>query len=39
MFIGPGTGNNFLVHTVIHLTVNANGEITADIASDRFDCK
>jgi len=39
MFVGPGTGNNFIVHTIIHLTVNANGEITADIEHDSFECK
>lgn len=26
--IGQGSGNNFLVHTVFHITVNANGQIT-----------
>jgi hypothetical protein len=37
--IGQGPGNNFLVHQVVHVTVNANGDTTAD--HDRFtvDCK
>ncbi|MBI2852663.1 MAG: hypothetical protein HYX84_06145 [Chloroflexi bacterium] len=37
--IGQGTGNNFLVHQTVHLTVNANGEVTADVVIDSVDCK
>jgi hypothetical protein len=29
--IGPGAGNNFLLHNLTHLTVNANGEATATV--------
>ena len=37
--IGPGPGNNFLVHEVFHVTVNANGTVT--VLHDNFttDCK
>ena len=27
--IGPGRGNNFLVHEKLHLTINANGDMAA----------
>jgi hypothetical protein len=36
--IGQGPGNNFTVHTVEHVTVNANGELTAEVVVDRVDC-
>jgi hypothetical protein len=26
--VGQGPGNNFLVHEIFHLTINANGELT-----------
>lgn len=37
--IGQGSGNNFLVHENLHITVNAHGEVT--IIHDNFitDCK
>ena len=37
--IGQGPGNNFLVHQVIHVTVNANGEVTAEVDLFSEDCK
>ena len=37
--IGPGPGNNLLVHTNLHFTVNAGGETTADVVHSRVDCK
>lgn len=37
--IGQGSGNNLLVHDTIHLTVNANGDVTADIVKTSVDCK
>ena len=36
--IGPGPGNNLQIHENAHLTVNANGEITADFFHDKVDC-
>ncbi|HET7813027.1 MAG TPA: hypothetical protein VFL13_01485 [Candidatus Baltobacteraceae bacterium] len=32
--IGPGPSNNFLVHEVAHLTINANGAVS--VSSDSF---
>lgn len=32
--IGQGRGNNLLIHSVFHITVNANGEVTATV--DKF---
>ncbi|HXC70739.1 MAG TPA: hypothetical protein VN644_12220 [Pyrinomonadaceae bacterium] len=37
-FIGPGPDNNFRVHQNIHLTINANGEVTADFNNTTTDC-
>ena len=37
--IGQGPGNNFLVHENFHVTVNANGEMTAFADNFRVECK
>ena len=37
--IGQGPGNNFLIHETFHITVNANGEVTAFVDNFRVDCK
>jgi len=37
--IGLGTGNNFLIQETLHLTANANGEVTADVAYYSYECK
>jgi hypothetical protein len=37
--IGPGPGNNFMVHEVFHTTINANGEVTSVVANSRVECK
>ena len=37
--IGQGRGNNFLVHDTIHYTVNANGEVTSEVANSRIECR
>ena len=37
--IGQGPGNNSLVHETFHVTVNANGELTADVDNFRVECK
>ncbi len=37
--IGQGPGNNFLVHENIHLTINANGIVTASVDNFKIDCK
>lgn len=37
--IGQGPGNNFLVHQLVHITVNANGEVTAFVDNSSIECK
>lgn len=37
--IGPGPGNNYLVHATIHTTIDANGQITAQVANTSSECK
>jgi hypothetical protein len=36
--IGQGPGNNLLVHTTFHVTVDANGVVTALVLNDSTDC-
>ena len=37
--IGQGPGNNFSVHQTIHITINANGVLTAFVDNTNVDCK
>ncbi len=37
--IGQGPGNNFVVHQTVHLTVNAQGTVTAVVDEVRVECK
>ena len=37
--IGQGPGNNLLMHMTVHQTMNANGELTADVDLSNSDCK
>ncbi len=37
--IGQGPGNNFLVHSVFHQTINANGELTSYVDHFSVECK
>lgn len=37
--IGQGTGNNYIVHENTHMTVNANGTVTAYVDNFNTDCK
>lgn len=37
--IGQGPDNNLLVHQVFHLTINANGELTADVIHQSVECR
>jgi len=37
--IGQGNRNNFLVHTVFHITVNANGQISVVLVHAKTECK
>jgi hypothetical protein len=37
--IGQGTAPNLLFHEIDHVTVDANGVITATVTFDRFECR
>lgn len=37
--IGQGPGNNLLVHSTVHVTVNANGDVTATVSNVSVECK
>lgn len=37
--IGSGTGNNFTVHETVHVTINANGDVTTTHDSGTIDCR
>lgn len=37
--VGPGRGNDLSVHQVIHATLNARGEYTAEIGRTRITCR
>lgn len=37
--IGQGPGNNFMIHENFHITVNANGEVTAFVDNFRVTCR
>jgi len=36
--IGPGTDNNFRLHSTFHITVNANGELTSMVDNFSAEC-
>jgi hypothetical protein len=37
--IGQGPGNNFMIHETFHVTINANGEVTAFVDNFRVTCR
>ena len=37
--IGKGSGANYLVHSNVHITINANGTVTASVDNSSVDCK
>ena len=37
--IGPGRGNNFLLHETFHITINASGDVTVTHENVSEDCK
>ena len=37
--IGPGPGNNLLIHENFHMTVNADGTVTVVIDNTSFSCR
>lgn len=39
LIIGQGTANNFTLHVVWHITVNADGTVTASVLSSNVQCK
>jgi hypothetical protein len=38
LMTAPGSGNNLRIHELVHVTVNANGEVTAEIENITVDC-
>jgi len=38
-FVGPGTDNNVLVHTISHFTFNNNGELSSSRLNSTVECK
>jgi hypothetical protein len=36
--IGQGPGNNLLIHENVHMTVSANGEVTAEVDNFKAEC-
>lgn len=36
--IGQGSANNFLLHVTMHMTINANGEVTANVVNTGIEC-
>jgi hypothetical protein len=37
--IGEGEGNNLLMHQAVHMTTNANGDVTADVFNNSITCR
>ncbi len=37
--IGQGSGNNLLIHQTVHVTVNANGDVTASVENISVECR
>lgn len=37
--IGPGSGNNYLLHVNSHVTINANGDVTVNAVNTSVSCK
>lgn len=37
--IGQGPGNNFLIHETFHITINANGVVSAFVDNVSVDCR
>ena len=37
--IGAGPGNNYLVHETVHVTINAGGEVTAEVDKLSVECR
>jgi hypothetical protein len=37
--IGEGPDNNLLVHQTVHVTVNANGDVTSNVTNTSVECR
>jgi hypothetical protein len=37
--IGQGNGNNFLAHVTLHITINPDGTVTAEVVHFSIECK
>jgi hypothetical protein len=37
--IGPGSNNNLLIHELVHVTINANGVLTAFVDNSSIECR
>lgn len=37
--IGPGPGNNLLIHDVFHITISKDGDVTVEHELSRVECK
>jgi len=37
--IGEGDAPNFLVHQLVHVTTNANGDLAAEVEQDQVECR
>ena len=37
--IGPGTGNDLFGHDTIRFTINANGDLTAEVVNSSVECR
>ena len=37
--IGPGPDNNLLVHQTVHITINANGDVTSTVLDSNITCQ
>jgi hypothetical protein len=38
-FLGRGPNNNFIIHEVMRVTINANDELTSSFSIQRIECK
>ena len=37
--IRQGSGDNLMVHATLHVTMNANGDVTADVSNTSLECR
>jgi len=39
VFVGIRSKKHFILHVTLHITINANGEMTAQVEDTNADCK